>query len=208
MTAMPRQSDTRRCLLDAFAQELLDAGYTGASLDRIARSVGIRKASLYHHFPGGKEQLCVEVSLRYIEHSRVWLQGALATEGPLPAVLEAIVVGRATEGARLAIMGQRVFDATRHLSAQDRAEVSGEYCEALIAPVTELMARAVAEGVLRGEDPSFLASAFLVLSSVAEPLPLDHAMPPELREDPPADPRALARSVVALFLRGAGTRPT
>ncbi|MDQ1295424.1 MAG: hypothetical protein QG608_3309, partial [Actinomycetota bacterium] len=37
----------------------------------------------------------------------------------------------------------------------------------------------------------------------------DHAMPPELREDPPAaPPGALARSGVALFLRGAGTRPT
>jgi len=207
MSTMPRQSDTRRCLLDAFAQELLDGGYAAVSLDRIARAVGIRKASLYHHFPGGKEQLCTEVSLRYIERSRAWLQDALDTGGPLSAVLEAIVVGRATEGSQLSVMGRRVFDATKFLSDRDRAHVSGVYCDNLIAPVTRLMAGAVRDGELREEDPSFLAMTFLEMTAVAEPMPQDHAMPPELREGQAQDPHATARSVVDLFLRGAGAPP-
>lgn len=36
-------------------------GYEGASLNDLAQATGLKKASLYHRFPGGKEQMAREV---------------------------------------------------------------------------------------------------------------------------------------------------
>lgn len=201
--AVPRGSDTRQRLLDGFSEQLLERGYPGVSLDQIASAAGIRKASLYHHFPGGKEALCTEVAFRYIEQSQALLAAALATEGDLAARLAAIVRLFATTDARLSLMGQRVYDATRHLDEQSRAEVSGRYCAALIDPVTRLMAEAVELGELRRADPAFLAAAFLELAAVAEPMPEDVAMPVDRRDPARPDPARLSADVVALFLNGA-----
>jgi TetR/AcrR family transcriptional regulator, lmrAB and yxaGH operons repressor len=53
------------CLLRLFRQY----GYDGATLSKISGATGLGKASLYHHFPGGKDEM-VEVVLDYLEH---WL---------------------------------------------------------------------------------------------------------------------------------------
>jgi AcrR family transcriptional regulator len=50
------------CLLRLFQQY----GYDGATLSKISRATGLGKASLYHHFPGGKDEM-VEVVLDYLE---------------------------------------------------------------------------------------------------------------------------------------------
>jgi TetR/AcrR family transcriptional regulator, lmrAB and yxaGH operons repressor len=50
------------CLLQLFRQY----GYDGASLAKIAAATGLGKASLYHHFPGGKEEMVTAV-LEYLE---------------------------------------------------------------------------------------------------------------------------------------------
>ncbi len=40
-------------------------GYEGATVARLSEATGLKKASLYHHFPGGKEQMAVAV-LEYV----------------------------------------------------------------------------------------------------------------------------------------------
>jgi AcrR family transcriptional regulator len=50
------------CLLQLFRQY----GYDGATLSKIAEATGLGKASLYHHFPGGKEEMMISV-LAYVE---------------------------------------------------------------------------------------------------------------------------------------------
>lgn len=54
------------CLLNLFRQY----GYDGATLSRISEATGLGKASLYHHFPNGKEEM-VETVLNYLEG---WLE--------------------------------------------------------------------------------------------------------------------------------------
>ena len=56
---------TRDLILDAFARQLATVGYAGISLAGVAATAGIQKASMYHHFSGGKEQMYTEVALRY-----------------------------------------------------------------------------------------------------------------------------------------------
>jgi TetR/AcrR family transcriptional regulator, lmrAB and yxaGH operons repressor len=50
------------CLLQLFRQH----GYDGATLAKISQATGLGKASLYHHFPGGKDEM-VAVVLEFLE---------------------------------------------------------------------------------------------------------------------------------------------
>ena len=83
-------------LLDLFRQY----GYDGVSLSKISEVTGLGKASLYHHFPGGKDDM-VETVLAALDQ---WLQetamDALAGEG------DALT--------RLKRMGDRIRDAYSH----------------------------------------------------------------------------------------------
>lgn len=54
------------CLLRLFRQY----GYEGATLSKISEATGLGKASLYHHFPGGKDEM-VQTVLDYLEQ---WLR--------------------------------------------------------------------------------------------------------------------------------------
>jgi TetR/AcrR family transcriptional regulator, lmrAB and yxaGH operons repressor len=45
------------CLLQLFRQY----GYDGTSLSKISQATGLGKASLYHHFPGGKDEMMTAV---------------------------------------------------------------------------------------------------------------------------------------------------
>jgi TetR/AcrR family transcriptional regulator, lmrAB and yxaGH operons repressor len=53
------------CLLQLFRQY----GYDGATLAKISEATGLGKASLYHHFPGGKDEMVLAV-MDYLER---WL---------------------------------------------------------------------------------------------------------------------------------------
>lgn len=46
-----------------------DVGYEGATLAMLSEATGLKKASLYHRFPGGKEQMAREV----LERAGAWL---------------------------------------------------------------------------------------------------------------------------------------
>lgn len=52
------------CLLQLFRQH----GYDGATLSKISKATGLGKASLYHHFPGGKDEMVTTV-LDYLEQA-------------------------------------------------------------------------------------------------------------------------------------------
>lgn len=47
-----------------------DIGYAGASLALLSEATGLKRASLYHRFPGGKEQMAREV----LERAKEWLE--------------------------------------------------------------------------------------------------------------------------------------
>ncbi|QLG88824.1 TetR/AcrR family transcriptional regulator [Chitinibacter bivalviorum] len=49
-------------------------GYDGASLSRISQATGLGKGSLYHHFPGGKDEMAIAV----LQAEGVYFQSLLA----------------------------------------------------------------------------------------------------------------------------------
>lgn len=50
-------ANKRAELEDQLARVFVEHGYEGASLSRLATASGLGKASLYHHFPGGKAEM-------------------------------------------------------------------------------------------------------------------------------------------------------
>jgi AcrR family transcriptional regulator len=48
-------------LLNRLSAVFRDVGYAGASLAELSAATGLKRASLYHRFPGGKEQMAQEV---------------------------------------------------------------------------------------------------------------------------------------------------
>ncbi len=203
MPAAPGR-DTRTRIVEAFTARLADQGYLGVSLDAVASDVGVRKASLYHHFPGGKEALFRAAGLAYVAHEEERVAAALAAAPDLEWRLIAVALLDAADDAPDPRVGQQVYDGTRHVSDEVRADVSGAYCRTLIDPVIDLVRTAVADGELVG-DPELLGWSFLSLAQSVAPLPDDVAMPPGLRGERP-DVRARAAAVVRLFLDGARAR--
>lgn len=195
-------TDTRERILAGFTEQLLEVGYLGISLDRITAAIGIRRPSLYHHFPDGKEQLYTEVALRMIDRATERVAAAVRAPGDLRTRLEALALIHADD-PRAAALDQRIFDATRHVGDATRAEVSTRYVEGLLVPAEQLMAAAIADGQLRPADPGLLMNVFYGMAQAVVGIPEDVGMPAELRGDPGPTAEELAAQVVELFLHGA-----
>ena len=58
---MPAQILSKEEVLDRLLDTFRDRGYEGASLSELSSATGLMKSSLYHHFPGGKEEMAEEV---------------------------------------------------------------------------------------------------------------------------------------------------
>ncbi|NQY79828.1 MAG: TetR/AcrR family transcriptional regulator [Candidatus Caenarcaniphilales bacterium] len=64
---MPSKSLKKEALLPQLLEIFRTIGYEAASLSKISELTGLGKASLYHHFPNGKQQMIEEV-LVFVEN--------------------------------------------------------------------------------------------------------------------------------------------
>lgn len=55
-----------RHIIDTAVLELIEKGYEGASMESIARRVGLSKGGLYHHFQS-KDEILIEANNRFME---------------------------------------------------------------------------------------------------------------------------------------------
>ncbi|TGU91800.1 TetR/AcrR family transcriptional regulator [Mesorhizobium sp. M00.F.Ca.ET.151.01.1.1] len=78
-------TDTRTRMIEATALLLRRRGYHGTSLNDILTASGAPRGSLYFHFPGGKDQLVIEVTRASVADVTDRLGAQLATESD-PAV--------------------------------------------------------------------------------------------------------------------------
>ncbi|MEV8515247.1 TetR/AcrR family transcriptional regulator [Dactylosporangium sp. NPDC051484] len=181
--------DTRTQIMDSFAEQLSTSGYLGASLLDVGRTVAIRRPSIYHHFPGGKEELYVAVATRFIEEAHDRIITAIATQGALSDKLTALVVALADRASHTVSFEHRVYEALDHVSDETKAAVSGKYVAGLLNPVVDLFTTAVEAGEVTG-DPGFLMNTFLHLARATD-----------LMDTPDG-----ASRIVELFMNGARAR--
>ena len=85
MTGMEIEvKDSTQRILDVAEALFMDRGYSAITLRDIADELGIKQASLYYHFPEGKEQIFVAMAERLFERHREGLEAALQDSGHLP----------------------------------------------------------------------------------------------------------------------------
>lgn len=82
MNKKASQNSSRETVLNAAEQLFAARGYTSVTLKHLADKLGIKQASLYYHFPLGKEDLYVEVMFRHLEHRRIMLERLISQAEP------------------------------------------------------------------------------------------------------------------------------
>jgi AcrR family transcriptional regulator len=139
----------------------MDRGYSAITLRDIADELGIKQASLYYHFPGGKEQIFVAMAERVFERHREGLETALAGPDELRAQLRAVASWFSSQppvkilGMFHADIPALSRDHVRHLESMAR--------NAMYLPLRGAFVAAQERGEIRPTHPDLLAGSFLWL---------------------------------------------
>ena len=81
---MPAETATR--LTDAALHSLREHGYAATSMQDLLRTSGVSSSSMYHFFPGGKEQLVAEAVRRSGRDSAVLIAAVMERHEPAEAI--------------------------------------------------------------------------------------------------------------------------
>lgn len=112
---MPRIVYERADVLPMLAEAFRELGYDGASMARITEKTGLGKGSLYHFFPGGKEDMAAAVLAEVDSWFEARVFTPLATLPPTQAIP---LMWQAVDeyfhgGARICLVGAFAIDETR-----------------------------------------------------------------------------------------------
>ncbi|MGB3650626.1 MAG: TetR/AcrR family transcriptional regulator [Rivularia sp. (in: cyanobacteria)] len=158
---MSKQQSSRENLLNIAEQLFTSRGYTAVTLKDIAKALGIKQASLYYHFPLGKEDLYVEVMLRHLERRSGVLKKLIAQANPdlencLLSVGMWLIEQPPLNGGRM------ILTDLPQLSQQKAEVLESAMYRCAFAPIEELFARYRddLQDSLQ-QDPGFIGGAFI-----------------------------------------------
>lgn len=180
----------------------MERGYEAIKLRHVADDLGVRSASLYYYFPGGKQEMFQQVLRRAMERIRAGLQEAIADA---PDGLQEQLVAAANY-----FLSQPKLDLFRmlesdldHVDPEDRAEVSRMLYEALQGPLIAVFAQAVSLPAPGVASPYVLPSPQLMAGTFLSGIQAIH----HLRADfeIPVRKEAMAAQVCAVLSAGVRT---
>lgn len=185
-------SDASARVLDAAEQLFIQHGYAAVTLRTIADALGMRQASLYYHFPEGKEQLFVAMATRVFERHRVGLQAVIESAGgDLALQLQAVADWFGSQPP-INLLGMMHADMPA-LSKTAAAHLSQLVNVALFSPLRQLFVQAQTRGEIRSLNPDLLAGCFLSMMNG-----LNFA-----QQQPHAPPRqVMVQDIITLLLDG------
>ena len=139
-------------------------GYEAVTVKDIAKAAGIHHASIYHHIPGGKSDLFVEVITRHLRQHQRGVQGAMAAAGDdLYLQLRGIAAW---------LLSQPPLDLMRltnsdlpSIDQKTAKEIDNLAYEALLVPIMAVLEQARLDGVI--DHPNLGNVAGAILSSVS-----------------------------------------
>jgi AcrR family transcriptional regulator len=165
-------SDARERVLETAQQLFAAHGYKNITLQTIAAALGMRHASLYHHVPGGKEQLFIEVTERTLHQHQQALQSALALHaGDIRAQLHAVAHWLVNQPpmdlVRMTYSDMPAIDpaAAEHLSELAYA--------ALIIPIEHALRAAAVAGTIQHPNLGLVAGGLLGMIGSLHAVPED-----------------------------------
>lgn len=89
---MHGERSTPERILNQLLEEFRTYGFDGVSLSRISEVTGLGKASLYHHFPGGKGEMAVAVMALASRWMEVEIFAVLEGAGDPATRLESVLI--------------------------------------------------------------------------------------------------------------------
>lgn len=137
MSTKPSQTSSKEAVLNAAEQLFSARGYTAVTLKHVADKLGIKQASLYYHFPKGKEDMYIEVMLRHLENRQIYLERLIANSEPaLESSLLAIGVWLIQQQPLNA--GRMVMSDLPELSPDKAAQIEEAIYRCVFAPIEAL----------------------------------------------------------------------
>jgi len=154
--------DPRQRVLDAAEALFSERGYTAITLRDIADDLGLKQASLYYHFPEGKEQLFMVMSQRLFDRHANGLNAAMAAAEPdLHSQLQA-AAGWFGSQRPVSVLGMLHSD-MQSLSAEHTGQLSRMAHLALFTPIRNAFLQAWERGEAGDFHPDMVAGSFLWL---------------------------------------------
>lgn len=176
---MPAALLPRDVVVARIAEAFRDHGYDGASLAAISTATGLGKSSLYHYFPGGKDEMAVAVLERIDAWMNAHALAALRSTGTPKARLRSMLrmLDEFYLGGRNAcVLGNLVVGASRGKFATLLASAFGGWIAALRALAVEAGVRAP-QAQQRAEDAVVrIEGALIVAAGLADLGPFKRAL--------------------------------
>lgn len=162
LVAEPEISDAKQRVLETAERLFMEKGYAAITLRDLAEALGIRQASLYYHFPAGKEQLYIEVVTRVFERHRAGMEAAI--KAAPPRLRDGLLAVAAWFGSQPAVNFLGMMHADLPVLSREGAQrVSRTAYEAMFGPLRDLFLAAQARGEARVDNPDLLAGFFISL---------------------------------------------
>lgn len=150
---MARTTKERHDVVPDLTDVFREYGFEGASLKRIEAYTGLGKGSLYHFFPGGKE----EMAQAALDHVAAWFEDEIFTplENDIYAAraidrMFAGVTGYFRSGRRVCLMGAFALDRSRDMFSD---AIAGYFTRWI-----QTLARALGRAGLSGLEAQALAT--------------------------------------------------
>ena len=160
---MSRQvKESARDRVIAAAEQLFsDRGYKAVTLRDIADELGIRQASLYHHFPEGKEELFVEVTERAMQRHAEGMRATIS-EAPEDVESQLQAIARWMLSQPPVDMARMVRSDMVEIDEVQRHRLMQTALRSLLLPIEAVFDRGIEREGLRDVGHSrLLASSFL-----------------------------------------------
>jgi AcrR family transcriptional regulator len=180
--------NTRDRALEVAEELLHQHGYLGVSLETLAGRVGIRKASLYYHFPGGKEELMLEIAHRILKRDEDGFKRAIASSGSASGQLRAVARWMATGPGPTELV---LHDSMRFMPEEHQANLTQSFFAKLYEPIHAVIVFGVSSREFRSHDVEL--STWSLLAILAE----IHKMLPHTK-----NPKTLPDRLINFFIRG------
>ncbi|MDZ4763036.1 MAG: TetR/AcrR family transcriptional regulator [Chloroflexota bacterium] len=189
-------SEARQRVLDVAERLFAERGFRAVTLKDIAGEVGIRHASLYHHFPRGKEQMFIEVTERNMHRHRAGIESAIAAYGDVRGQLKAVAGWLLSQPPidliRMTHSDMPAIDATEAWRLSELA------AETMIEPIHTLLQSGQARGEIEHGDLGVIAGGVLgMIGSL-------HSVPEDIftYNNVPVDRAAMAHTLIDVMLDG------
>lgn len=156
-----RTVDMREAAIDAARRICLDVDEGGMTMERVARLLGVRTPSLYHHFPGGKDELLLALADHCSREDGEAIARIVASDGDPLDRLHAVARHFSASIGRHPY--RQLTELRSRLPAEARSRIQDWFAQRVEQPLLQLLDEGIAARQFRCIDPEIFVRAFLTL---------------------------------------------